>query len=165
VTDYYPDWTEREQVMLQLTSAPFDRDTELTGHAVVSLRIATSEHDASVFAYLAEVDAHGRSRYITEGMLRMLHRHERPPPAHYAAAWPWRSFHRADARRMEPNVAETMRFALLPVSWNVMKGSRLRLSIAGTDADHFAQVPHGRPPTFELTVGGPDGCFVELPLR
>jgi hypothetical protein len=58
-----------------------------------------------------------------------------------------------------------MRFAMLPISWKVMKGSRLRFSIAGADGDHFAQVPHGRPPRFEITVGGADASFIELPLR
>jgi predicted acyl esterase len=44
--------------------------SEITGHAVVRLRVSTSERDASVFAYLSEVDANGRSWYITEGALR-----------------------------------------------------------------------------------------------
>jgi uncharacterized protein len=45
-----------------------------------------------------------------------------------------------------------------------MKGSRLRLSIAGADADHFAQVPHGRPPKLALTVGGENASLVVLPF-
>ena len=35
----------------------------------------------------------------------------------------------------------------------------------GTDADHFAQVPHGRPPRPAFTLGGENGSFIELPLR
>jgi putative CocE/NonD family hydrolase len=165
VVDYYGDWTERERDKLAFTSAPFDRDTEITGHAVVSLHVSTSEHDGSVFAYLAEVEPDGRSRFITEGALRMLHRATAEPTEAYRATWPYRTFHRQDAKRMTPGKPETLRFALLPISWRVMKGSRLRLSIAGADADHFAQVPHGRPPRFGITVGGADGSFLELPLR
>jgi len=41
----------------------------------------------------------------------------------------------------------------------------LRLSIAGADGDHFAQVPHGRPPRFEIVAGGADGSFLDLPLK
>jgi predicted acyl esterase len=63
---------------------------------------------------------------------------------------------------MTPSAPETLRFALLPISWKATKGSRLRLSIAGADADHFAQVPHGRPPRLEVSVGS--NSFVELPL-
>lgn len=165
VTEYYGDWHGREEAMLTFTSEPFDQDMELTGHAVVSLHAATSERDGSLFVYLSEVEADGRSRFITEGMLRMLHRATAPAPRTCAATWPWRTFARADAKRMEPGVPELLRFALLPVSWRLAQGSRLRLAIAGTDADHFAQVPHGRPPRFEITVGGPSASFVELPFR
>jgi len=165
VLDYYPDWTERQASMLSFDSAPFERAMEMTGHAVVSLRISTSERDGSVFVYLAEVDADGRARYVTEGGLRMLHRRLSPAPDSYKATWPWRTFHRADARLMQPGVAEELRFALVPVSWQFAQGSRLRLSIAGADGDHFAQVPHGRPPRFEIVAGGADGSFLDLPLK
>ncbi len=165
VNRYYDDWDGRDAHMLTFTSAPFAEDTELLGHAIAQLRVATSEQDASVFAYLSEVDAGGHSWYITEGLLRMLHRATAPCPPSYQATWPYRTFHRADARRAQPGVPETLRFALLPISWKLMKGSRLRLSIAGTDADHFAQVPHGRPPKLEVVMGADEGSWIELPLR
>jgi putative CocE/NonD family hydrolase len=164
VTDYYADWNERQDRMLSFTSAPFDVPTELTGHGVVRLHVSTSEHDGSVFVYLSEVDADGRAWYITEGALRMLHRATAPCPPNYRATWPFRSFHRADAQRMIPGRPEILKFALLPVSWRLAAGSRLRLSIAGTDAEHFAQVPHGRPPRFEFTLGGPNGSCIDLPF-
>ncbi len=165
VNDYYQDWDGRDAAMLSFDTAPFPDGAELTGHAIVNLHASTSERDGSVFAYLSEVDAAGRSWYITEGALRMLHRATRDCPPAYRTTWPFRTFYREDARRMEPGVPQALRFALLPVSWRLAPGSRLRLSFAGTDADHFAQVPHGRPPRFEVTVGGTDGSSVELPLR
>lgn len=165
VTDYYHDWNGREDRMLAFTSEPFDADAELTGHAIVQLSISTSEHDGSVFVYLSEVDAAGRSWYITEGALRILHRASADCPSSYRTTWPFRTFHREDARRAQPGVAETLRFALLPISWRLAKGSRLRMSIAGTDADHFAQVPHGRPPRLEMALGGANASFIDLPFR
>ena len=165
VTDYYQDWNGREEGMLTFTTAPFGAPVELTGHAIVELDVSTSEHDASVFVYLSEVDAGGKSWFITEGALRMLHRATTPCPPNYRTTWPFRSFHREDARRMEPGVPETLRFALLPISWQLQRGSRLRLSIAGTDADHYAQVPHGRPPKLEVTLGGARASFIDLPIR
>ncbi|RYY92705.1 MAG: CocE/NonD family hydrolase, partial [Comamonadaceae bacterium] len=164
VVDYYKDWAGREDGMLTFATAPFAHATELSGHAIVQLHVSTSEHDAGVFVYLSEVEADGRSRYITEGALRLLHRAEGTPPSSYQATWPWRSFRREDARAMQPGVAETVRFALLPVSWKLQPGSRLRFAIAGGDADHFAQVTHGRPPRLELTLGGGDGSFIDLPI-
>ena len=165
VLDYYKDWHGREDRMLTFASEPFDAATELSGHATVQLHVSSSEHDASVFVYLSEVDADGRSWYITEGLLRLLHRAEAEPPASYRANWPYRSFRREDARHLQPGVAETVRFALLPVSWTLQPGSRLRVAIAGADADHFAQVPHGRPPRLEFTLGGEHASFIDLPLR
>ena len=151
--------------MLTFASAPFEQATEISGHAVVQLHVSTSEHDAGVFVYLSEVDADGRSWFITEGQLRLLHRAEAPAPASYRATWPYRTFRREHARHMTPGVPETVRFALLPVSWRLQAGSRLRVAIAGGDADHFAQVTHGRPPKLEFTLGGGQGSFIDLPLR
>jgi putative CocE/NonD family hydrolase len=165
VPEYYGDWHGRDAQLLSFTSEPFDDDAELTGHAIVHLNVSTSEHDGAVFVYLAEIEADGTARYITEGQLRMLHRASVSSPASYRTTWPYRTFKRDDAHRMEPGVPEMLRFALLPVSWKVMKGSRVRLSIAGADADHFMQVPHGRPPRFEVALGGANASFVELPLR
>lgn len=165
VDNYYTDWHERHQAMLSFDGKPFERDTELAGHPIITVHVSTSERDASLFAYLSEVDAEGKAWYITEGKLRLLHRAEAPCPATYRTTWPFHTFQRADSKRMEPGVAETVRFALLPVAWMLKRGSRLRLSIAGADEGHFAQVPHGRPPRLKFTAGGPHASFIELPLR
>jgi predicted acyl esterase len=58
-----------------------------------------------------------------------------------------------------------MRIALLPVSWHFKKGSRIRLSIGGADADHYVQVPHGRPPVFTVYRGGEMPSRLTLPLK
>jgi len=165
VLDYYKDWQGREDGMLCFTTARFERPAELSGHATVQLHLSTSEHDASVFVYLSEVDSGGRSSFITEGLLRLLHRREAQPPPSYRATWPYRTFRREHASHMQPGVPETVRFALLPVSWTLQAGSCLRIAIAGTDADHFAQVPAGRPPQLKFTLGGENASFIELPLR
>lgn len=165
VIDYYGDWNGREDRLLTFTSAPFEQGAELTGHATVQLHLSTSEHDASVFVYLSEVDASGRSWFITEGQLRLLHRETAQCPPGYRTTWPYRTFYREDADLMEPGVPEQARFALLPVSWRLQPGSRLRLALAGTDCDHFAQVPHGRPPLLKFTLGGAEASFIDLPIK
>ena len=58
---------------------------------------------------------------------------------------------------------ENVRLALLPISWKFQAGSRLSISITGTDADHFAQVPHGRPPLLEFALGGSNEGFIDVP--
>lgn len=165
VEDYYKDWDGREKRMLCFASEPLERDLELSGHVTIQLNVSSSEHDGSVFVYLSEVDANGRSWYITEGSLRLLHRAEASPPKSYDVNWTYRSFHREHAKHMQPGVLENVKISLLPISWNFQAGSRLRIAIAGTDSDHFAQVTHGRPPLLNFTLGGENGCFIDLPFR
>jgi putative CocE/NonD family hydrolase len=163
-TEYYADWHGRDERLLSLTSAPLDQELEIGGHVIANLWLSSSEPDASVFLYLAEVEADGRARYVTEGLLRALHRAETPAPANYRATWPWHSYARKDAKPMPIGEPQLLRFALLPTAWRFAKGSRIRLSLAGADADHFAQTPHGRPPRLTLHSGGAQASFIELPV-
>jgi len=163
-TRYYEDWPEREAKLPGFTTAPLEAALELAGHPVVSLWLASSEPDVAVFAYLSEVEADGTVRYVTEGVLRAIHRAEAPCPRNYRTSWPWRSFARQDLRPMPIGEPQLLRFALLPVAWQFAKGSRIKLSLAGADADHFVQTPHGRPPTLGLMSGGEKASLLELPV-
>lgn len=165
VENYFLDWNGRDEAMLNFTSGPLEADTELSGHIVVNLNLSSSQPDAALFVYAAEVDADGKAHYMTEGMLRALHRATAASPEEYRTTWPYRTFYRTDARRLEPGVAERMEFALLPISWVLKKGSRLRISIAGADADHFPQIPQGRPPLLKFVVGGEQASHIDIPWR
>jgi putative CocE/NonD family hydrolase len=160
-TSYYSDWSQRVAKLAGFTSSALDAPVEIAGHAVLSLWLASSEPDAAIFVYLSEIEADGTARYVTEGVLRAIHRAEAAPPANYRTTWPWRSFARKDARPMPIGEPQLLKFALLPVAWRFARGSRIRLSISGADADHFAQTPHGRPPV--LAVHGQS--LIELPVR
>ncbi len=84
--DYYPDWQGRDAALLCYRSAPLDAAEELTGHAVLTLWLAASEPDAAVHAYLSEEEPDGTVRYVTEGVLRALHRKLSTAPPEYRAA-------------------------------------------------------------------------------
>jgi putative CocE/NonD family hydrolase len=163
-TDYYADWGERMAKLASFTTDPLDAPLDIAGHTVVSLWLASSEPDAAIFAYLSELEADGTARYVTEGVLRAIHRAEATPPDNYRTTWPWRSFARSDARPMPIGEPQLLRFALLPVAWRFARGSRIRLSISGADADHFVQTPHGRPPVLKLLSGGAQASMLELPV-
>ncbi|MGH7209949.1 MAG: CocE/NonD family hydrolase, partial [Acetobacteraceae bacterium] len=77
--DYYADWAAHEPPT-RFASAPLAQDATLAGHAVLTLCFASSEPDAAIHAYLSEVEADGTVRYVTEGLLRALHRRESEPP-------------------------------------------------------------------------------------
>lgn len=165
VNAFYGDWPKHEKRMLSFSSSVLDRDTTLSGHVIVDLNVATSERDAALFVYLSEVDSDGRPWFVTDGALRMLHRHTSICPSQYQTTWPYRSFYRKDTQLMTPHAASQLRFALLPISWTFKAGSCIRLSISGADADHFAQVPHGRPPLLSITLGGESASFIEMPIQ
>ena len=164
VESYYPDWTQRQAAMLHYDSAPLDAAAELTGHVVANLQFTSSETDAAVYAYVTEVLADGQCRYVTEGALRALHREGLKHSPDYVASWPVNAYDRASARLLTPGEAAGMTFALLPVSWTFAPGSRIRISITGSDAGHAPQVPHGRPPMLNI-LRGPQASWFEFPLR
>src|SRR5439155_16636966 len=80
VRDYYTDWHGRDKRMLCYTSEPLVADHELSGHPCVTLHLSASEADAALHVYLEDVAADGTSRYVTECMLRALHRKGRNAP-------------------------------------------------------------------------------------
>jgi len=162
-TNYYNDWPAREAKLLSFTTDALAEPLEIAGHPVVSLWLASSEPDAAVFAYLSEIEADGTVRYVTEGMLRAIHRAEAPCPRDYRTTWPYRTFARKDMTPMPIGEPQLLKFALLPIAWRFARGSRLRLSIAGADADHFVQTPHGRPPLLQVKSGGAPATMIELP--
>ncbi len=164
-TEYYPDWQGRTDRMLSYTTAPLEQDAELAGHAVADLWMASSEPDAALFVYLTEIEADGTERYVTEGLLRALHRKEAPCPENYRTTWPFRSFRREDASPLVPGRVEHVRIPFLPTAWRFSAGSRIRFSLNGADADHCGQVPHGRPPALTVMRGGGQDSRVLLPVR
>jgi putative CocE/NonD family hydrolase len=152
VTHPYASWPAEDARRVSWTSAPLDEALALAGHGVVDLTVESSEPDAAIFLYLLDVALDGSVRYVTEGMLRALHRAEVDPPTNQRAAWPFHAATRAKAAPMPAGEAVPMRVVLLPVAWRFPAGHRVRLSLAGGDADHAMAIPHGRPPV--LSVDG-----------
>lgn len=163
--EYYPDWSGRDESLLTYTSDPLEHALELAGHPVVTLWLASSEGDAAIHLYLSDVEPDGRSRYVTEGVLRALHRKTAEPERYQAWTWPFRTFRRSDASPLEPGKPEEIRFGLLPTAWTFQAGNRIRIALSGADSDHFAQVPHGRPPVLTVLHGPDFASRLELPLR
>ena len=97
--DYYADWHGRDEALLVYSSEPLRQPQALAGHALVTLWLEADQPDAAIHVYLEEVEADGRCRYVTEGMLRALHRKTAPCPDNHKTTWPWRTFARGDAAR------------------------------------------------------------------
>jgi len=161
----YPDRAARDRRLLHYTSAPLPADVEVTGHPLVTLWVASSASDGAFFAYLEDVGPDGEVRYVTEGMLRGLHRRRAPAPEADPLALPLRSFRRGDAAPLVPGEVTELRFALLPTSTVFAAGHRVRLALAGADADHFARIPASGPVEWRVQRGSSHPSRLILPAR
>lgn len=165
VRDYYADWDARPGRYLRFVSAPLAAPLTVTGHPLLGLDFACDQRDACLFAYLEDIAPDGSAHYVTEGMLRALHRATSAPPQTYRTTWPWRAFTRAEAEPMRPGEPATIELPLLPVSWQVPAGHRIGLSLAGADRDNFALWPYGRPGSWTIGTGGARPSGLTLPVE
>jgi uncharacterized protein len=144
-------------------SAPLPADTEVTGHPLARLWLSADATDAAVFVYLEDVDPRGRVTYVTEGLLRAMHRGPASRPAPYKTVGPYRSCERADARPLRPGVPAELLVELLPTSYLFKAGHRVRIAIAGADRDHFAPLDPD-PPLLHIHRSRAFPSLVELPV-
>lgn len=157
------DRADMDARMLTYTTDPLQSDLQIAGYPVITLNLASDREDGALFVYLEDVDPEGRSRYVTEGGLRLIHRKTVPNP-YFAGQEPYHSFARADAEPMPPGEAVTVSFRLWPIAALVRAGHRIRVAIAGADAGMFDPVPPGDEATLTVYRGGADGSRIALPV-
>lgn len=161
----YPDRRDEDRKLLVYDTEPMTRDTLVAGNAVVSLRVATATADPAFFAYLEDVAPDGRVSYLAEGQLRAIHRKPADPRTlPYDQGPAPHSFRRADGLAVRPGEVMDVRFALFPTAALVRSGHRLRLAIAGADADTFHRYSEGRPETFSVQYGTRRGSYLEVAM-
>ena len=121
--------------MLSYTSEPLPQDMQIAGYPVVTLQLASDREDGVVYIYLEDVDADGRSRYVTEGGLRLIHRKTVPNP-YFENDLPYHSFARRDGEAMPPGQAVEVSIQLWPIAVLMRAGHRIRIAIAGRRRRH-----------------------------
>lgn len=141
----YPDRAKKDSLLLVYDSGPLTEDVEVTGHALVDLFISSSTDDAQVFVYLEDVLPDGTVEYVTEGELRALHRKVSNEKAPYKQVGPYHSFLREDGQPLVPGEVAEMKFSMLPISYLFKKGHRIRIAIAGADAQQFRNMTNDEP--------------------
>ena len=149
--------------MLTYTTDPLPADLQIAGHPVVTLDLASDREDGALFIYLEDVDPEGRSRYVTEGGLRLIHRKTTSNP-YFPSSLPYHSFARADAQPMPADSSVTVEVALWPIAALIRQGHRVRLAIAGADADMFDPLPQDGPATLTVHRGGEEASRLTLPV-
>jgi putative CocE/NonD family hydrolase len=150
--------------LLSYRSEPLSHDMEITGHVVVTLRLRSTHEDGAFFVYLEGEAPDGRVVYLTDGQLRALHRKvsQKEPP--YRIWEPYHSFERADGAPLVPGEIAELSFGLQPTSALLPEGWRLRVSIAGHDADTFDRIPAEGNPVITVERNRNHASYLDLPI-
>ena len=162
----YGDRRDEDAKLLTYTSAPMEADTEITGHPLVTLHVASTETDGAFIVYLEDVAPDGTVRYITEGQLRGVMRAVTDDSPLYRKYGPHRSESRADAMPLVPGEIAEISFDLWATSVLIREGHRIRIAIAGADADTFLRYPRdGGVPVLSVQRNATYPSAIVLPMK
>lgn len=153
----YGDRAQADKELLHYDTDPLPEARELIGNVVAKLAITIDRTDGALFVYLEDVAPSGRVTYLTEGELRLVHRKAEPSCL--------RSFRRGDALPVIPGQLMHASICLEPVAARVEARHRLRIAIAGADADTFARYPASGPLVVNVQLGGNDSSSIDIPSR
>jgi putative CocE/NonD family hydrolase len=160
---FYGDLRSAPGKRLSFDMASEGVDQELVGTPELCLNLSSDQKDGIVIAYLEDVAPDGRVTYLTEGILRLLHR-ETAGTACDPAPGANRSFERTDGAAVVPGEMMRLELPLYPVAAMVRAGHHLRLSLAGADAGWFDGLT-GNVAAKWTVAFGPDGSMLSVPLR
>lgn len=128
--DGTPDHVAR---VVTYTTPPFDRDREFTGQGVLELHASSDQTDMDIMVKLTLLpadDAKPKFMKVSQGWLRASHRAEDP-----ALTTDMRPFLMHDGEEaIEPGRVYPMRIEMLPMSFLVCEGDRMRLEISNWES-------------------------------
>jgi len=161
---FYGDRRDEDKKLLTYTSAPLDDDLELTGSPTVTLYTASTHEDGAFYVYLEDVGPEGRVSYVTEGMLRAIHRKTADPAtAPYIPLGVYHTFKKADAMPLVPGEVAEVSITLFPISTIFKKGHSIRIAIAGHDDALKDRYPKEGVPVLTIQRNSIYPSHVELP--
>ena len=149
--------------MLCFDTPPLSQPLQLTGSVEVELSLSTSATDGYVLCYLEDVAPDGRSRYLTEGGLRFLHRKPNASPLSVGDPQ-YHSFAQSDALPVTAGEVMLVGLRLWPVSVRLEAGHRLRLAIAGADQRVFGRIPATGDVQFDVYCNASNPSRIKLPV-
>jgi uncharacterized protein len=146
------------------TTVPLEHDSELTGYPRVNLFVSSTTHDQDFFIYLEDVNEHGVSTLITEGIIRGSNRALRVPPFANGGL-PWHPSLEQDQVNLVPGVPVKLDFVLHPMSYYVRKGHRIRVTINNFDKGGSWDTPVITPaPTVSIYHDAQHPSSITLPF-
>lgn len=158
----YPDLAPNDAKGLTYTTAPLEKNIEVTGHPVVHLWISSTANDGDFFAYLEEIDASGKSLYVTEGTLRASFRAVDVPLYDYFGL-PWHRCYEEDATPLPQEPVE-LPFDLHPTSNIFDAGNRIRIKITCADKDSTLTPEVSPPPVITVFHSPEYPSRITLPI-
>jgi putative CocE/NonD family hydrolase len=158
----YTDMAPNDQKALTYTTEPLAQPVELIGHPVMHLWLRCPIPDIDVFAYVEDVDAQGRSSYLTEGCLRASRRALAEPPCDMIGL-PYHPHGGHDARPLPDGPVELV-FDLLPTARHFAAGHRIRIAITCADKDSYQTPQHTPAPTIQVLRDSEHPSRVILPV-
>lgn len=161
---WYPDRRTRDLELLVYETAPLARNMEVTGYPVVHLNLTSTREDGAFFVYLESVSPENAVTYVTEGLLRGIHRKVVEEPSPWQRPIPFHSFLAADAEPMVPGQVTRLAIGMEPTSFLFRKGHRIRIAIAGHDRTAFRRVPASGTPTLRIQRNADYPSWIELPV-
>ena len=147
---------------ISFSTAPLDRDVQVTGHSVVTLWISSSTSDADVIARLDDVAPDGSHRYYSvEGKLRAsLRKTEKAP--YNNLGLPWHPFTQASVQPLKPGEPVELNFDLFATSYVFKAGHKIRLTL--NFADERASKRVTPTPTVKVHFGANTPSRLTLPI-
>lgn len=142
--------TKIDEHCLIYESSPLQEEASIIGHPIVKLWLSSTQAYGDVYVYLSDVDEQGKAWYITEGQLRAGWHQLREDDTQVLGGidvqpeLPWHGYEQdqwADSALADGQVIE-MVFDLIPTAWNIQKGHRIRIAIAGADFGNFELNPY-----------------------
>jgi putative CocE/NonD family hydrolase len=159
----YPNMNVHDSKSLTYTTSPLDAPLKIVGHPTIHLWLSTSAKDLDVFVYLEEVDYKGNSTYITEGELRASHRLLSEAPFDNFGM-PWHNYFQTELQSIPTREPIELIFSLRPTAWQFAEGSRIRISVAFTDAGNFDTPILDPEPSLQLMRNTTNPSYIEVPI-
>ena len=160
----YPDRRDENQKLLSFTSAPLSQDMEITGTPILDLYLTSSTDDGVVHAYLEAVDKDGTVIYLTEGILRLIHRKVSDAEPPYAQLGVYHSYLKSDAAPMPIGQPEKVALNLYATSVKIPAGYSIRVSLGGADSSLFAPIPADSTPEWQVHRSSAMPSKITLPM-
>ena len=161
---FYPNRAGEDEKLLTYSSAPLGDGLRITGTPVVTLHLSSTHEDGALHVYLEDVAPDGRVTYLTEGVLRLIHRAAEDASAPYQQPGPTRSYRQEDAKPLTPGEVQRVDVPLYATSVRLEAEHRLRVAVAGHDASLFSRYPAEGTPTLSVWRSAEHPSYLELPV-